>query len=96
MRQVQGMGPLESLIGMLPGVNAKALQEAKQVDPKRIKHLEAIVLSMTPEERQRPEVLNGSRRARVPRACRSCRMTIRARSSAQAFAHSAVACASSR
>jgi len=58
------MGPLESLIGMLPGVNAKALQQAKQVDPKRIKHLEAIVLSMTPEERQRPEVLNGSRRAR--------------------------------
>jgi signal recognition particle subunit SRP54 len=65
MRQVQGMGPIESLIGMLPGVNAKALAQAKQADPKRIKHLEAIVLSMTPEERRRPEVLNGSRRARV-------------------------------
>jgi signal recognition particle subunit SRP54 len=67
MRQVQGMGPLDSLIGMLPGVNAKAIAQAKQADPKKLKHVEAIVLSMTPEERRRPEVLNGSRRARVAR-----------------------------
>ncbi len=66
MRQVQGMGPLESLLGMLPGVNAQALKQAK-VDPKRIKHIEAIVLSMTPEERRRPDILNGSRRLRIAR-----------------------------
>jgi signal recognition particle subunit SRP54 len=36
-----------------------------QMDPKRIKHVEAIILSMTPLERQRPEILNGSRRARI-------------------------------
>jgi signal recognition particle subunit SRP54 len=64
MKQLQRMGPLESLLGMLPGVNAKALKQAK-VDPKGMKHIEAIVLSMTPEERRRPDILNGSRRARI-------------------------------
>jgi signal recognition particle subunit SRP54 len=66
MRQVQKMGPLEGLLGMLPGMPAKALKQAK-VDPARVKHTEAIILSMTPEERRRPETLNGSRRARVAR-----------------------------
>jgi signal recognition particle subunit SRP54 len=66
MRQVQRLGPLEGLIGMLPGMPAKALKQAK-VDPKRLKHTEAIILSMTPEERRRPEMLNGSRRARIAR-----------------------------
>ncbi len=64
MRQIQRMGPLESLLGMLPGVNAKALKQAK-VDPRGMKHVEAIVLSMTPAERRRPDILNGSRRARI-------------------------------
>lgn len=66
MQQVQKMGPLEGLLGMLPGMPAKALKQAK-VDPRRIRHTEAIILSMTPEERCRPEVLNGSRRARIAR-----------------------------
>jgi signal recognition particle subunit SRP54 len=66
MRQIQKMGPLESILGMLPGVNKKLLKQTK-VDPKGLKHIEAIVLSMTPEERRRPEVLNGSRRARIAR-----------------------------
>lgn len=64
MRQIEKMGPLESLLGMLPGVNKKMLKQAK-VDPKGLKHIEAIVLSMTPKERQRPEILNGSRRLRI-------------------------------
>lgn len=64
MRQIQKMGPLESLLGMLPGVNKKMLKQAK-VDPKGLKHIEAIVLSMTPKERERPEILNGSRRLRI-------------------------------
>jgi signal recognition particle subunit SRP54 len=66
MQQIQRMGPLEGLLGMLPGVNAKMLKQAN-TDPKRLKHVEAIILSMTPNERQNPEVLNGSRRARVAR-----------------------------
>jgi signal recognition particle subunit SRP54 len=66
MRQMQALGPLEGLLGMLPGVNAKALKQAK-VDPKRLKHVEAIILSMTPQERRRPEILNGTRRSRIAR-----------------------------
>jgi signal recognition particle subunit SRP54 len=66
LKQVQSMGPIESLVGMLPGMNAKLLQKAN-ADPRRIKHVEAIVLAMTPEERQRPDILNGSRRARIAR-----------------------------
>jgi signal recognition particle subunit SRP54 len=66
MQQVQKMGPLEGLLGMLPGMPAKALKQAN-VDPRRIRHTEAIILSMTPEERRRPEMLNGSRRARIAR-----------------------------
>ncbi|MCZ6915782.1 MAG: signal recognition particle protein [Gemmatimonadetes bacterium] len=66
MRQIQKMGPLKGVLGMLPGVNAKMLRNAK-VDEKRIKHFEAIVLSMTPGERRRPDVLNGSRRVRIAR-----------------------------
>jgi signal recognition particle subunit SRP54 len=66
MRQIQKMGPLEGLLGMLPGVNRKLLKQAK-VDPRRLTHVEAIVLSMTPEERRKPAVLNGSRRLRIAR-----------------------------
>src|SRR5580704_15474887 len=64
MRQIQKLGPLEGILKMLPGVNTKMLRQAN-VDPKRMKHLEAIVLSMTPAERRNPALLNGSRRARV-------------------------------
>lgn len=64
MRQMQKMGPLESLLKMVPGVNGKLLKQAK-VDPKQMKHVEAIILSMTPKERQKPEILNGSRRQRI-------------------------------
>jgi len=66
MRQMQAMGPLKNVLGMLPGVNAGMLAKAN-VDEKRIKHVEAIVLSMTPKERKDPDVLNGSRRSRIAR-----------------------------
>ena len=66
MRQIQKMGPLKGVLGLLPGVDAKMLKSAN-VDEKRVKHFEAIVLSMTPSERRRPEILNGSRRARIAR-----------------------------
>jgi signal recognition particle subunit SRP54 len=64
MGQMQKMGPLEGLLKMIPGVNHKALKQAK-IDPKRMKHVEAIILSMTPQERRRPDILNGSRRLRI-------------------------------
>ncbi len=65
MKQMEKLGSMQSVLKMLPGVNSKMLKQASQVDPKRMKHLEAIVLSMTSEERRKPEVINGSRRARV-------------------------------
>jgi len=66
MRQVQRMGPLEQLLKLIPG--ASRLQvPAAQMDPKRMKHVEAIILSMTPEERRNPQIINGSRRARIAR-----------------------------
>ena len=68
MRQIQKLGPLEGLLKLMPGVNAKMLKQAN-VDPKRMKHLEAIVLSMTPQERKAPGIINGSRRARIARGC---------------------------
>lgn len=64
MRQMQKLGPLKNVLGMLPGVNPAMLKNAN-VDEKRIKHIEAIVLSMTKEERSDPELMNGSRRLRV-------------------------------
>jgi signal recognition particle subunit SRP54 len=64
MKQMQKLGPLESILGMLPGVNKKMLSQAN-IDPKRMKHLEAIVLSMTPSERRTPGIINGARRARI-------------------------------
>ena len=64
MKQVKGMGPLDGLLGLLPGMNAKLLQQAK-ADPKRMGHVEAIILSMTPDERRKPKILNGSRRLRI-------------------------------
>jgi signal recognition particle subunit SRP54 len=64
MKQMQKLGPLEGLLKMLPGVNAKMLKQVNS-DPKRIKHVEAIVLSMTPEERKTPGIINGTRRLRI-------------------------------
>ncbi len=64
MRQMQKLGPFENLLKLLPGVNPKMLKDVK-MDPKRMKHIEAIVLSMTPQERKKPELINGSRRARI-------------------------------
>jgi signal recognition particle subunit SRP54 len=69
MKQIERLGPLEGVLKMLPGVNTKVLKQVKSTDPKRLKHLEAIVLSMTPEERKSPGLMNGSRRARVAKGC---------------------------
>ena len=66
LRQLRKMGSLKSILGMMPGVNAKALKQMN-VDEKQLSRTEAIICSMTRQERQRPEILNGSRRKRIAR-----------------------------
>ncbi|MCI0130000.1 MULTISPECIES: signal recognition particle protein [Enterococcaceae] len=63
--QVMGMGPLEDLIKMIPGMNNMPGLDQLQVDPKDVARKKAIVFSMTPEERENPELLNPSRRRRI-------------------------------
>ena len=62
-KQIKRLGPLENLIKLIPGV-PKELKGVK-IDPKDMAHIEAIILSMTPYERQHPEVLKASRKARI-------------------------------
>src|SRR5690625_1267566 len=65
MGQVREMGPLEDLMAMIPGANRmKGLQNA-QIDEKQLSHIEAIIQSMTQEERENPKVMNASRKRRV-------------------------------
>lgn len=62
LQQIKKMGPLENLLGMLPGMNK---MKDLSVDESRFKRIEAIIQSMTPKERGRPELINGSRRLRI-------------------------------
>ena len=64
MRQLKKMGNLEQLIAMVPGVNAGSLKNA-QLDESQMAKTEAIILSMTRQERLKPEIINGSRRKRI-------------------------------
>jgi signal recognition particle protein len=66
MRQVKKLGSMQSLLGMIPGMG-KYKEQLKDIDfdGKEMKHLEAIILSMTPAERRNPDILNGSRRKRI-------------------------------
>jgi len=66
MKQMQKLGPLKNVLGMLPGMNPAMLSAAK-VDDKKLKHVEAIVLSMTPKERSDPDLIDGKRRIRIAR-----------------------------
>jgi signal recognition particle subunit SRP54 len=63
MKMMRRMGPLSSLLGMIPGLGAQ-MRNVK-IDDRELDRIEAIVLSMTPEERRRPELIKGSRRARI-------------------------------
>jgi len=62
LQQMKKMGPLKSLMKMLPG---QLGQMAEEIDENEVKHAEAIIQSMTPEERESPEILSGSRKQRV-------------------------------
>ena len=64
MGQLKSMGDLESIVGMIPGMDAKALKGAK-IDDKAMARQEAIILSMTPAERENPSLLNSSRKKRI-------------------------------
>jgi signal recognition particle subunit SRP54 len=65
MKQVRKMGPLSGLLGMMPGMGGlKQLKNAK-VDERELDRIEAIILSMTPQERANPGLINGSRRKRI-------------------------------
>ncbi len=66
-KQIKKMGPLESLIKLIPGV-PKELKKVK-VDPKDMAHIEAIILSMTPYERRHPDVIKNSRKIRISKGC---------------------------
>ena len=61
---MKNMGPIQNLAGMLPGVNAKALQGA-QIDEKQMARTEAIIKSMTPKERENPSIMDASRKRRI-------------------------------
>jgi signal recognition particle subunit SRP54 len=65
MRQVRRLGPLQSLLGMIPGMG-KELRGAK-IDEREFDRIQAIILSMTPQERRHPELIKGSRRLRIAR-----------------------------
>ncbi|MCL1842239.1 MAG: signal recognition particle protein [Defluviitaleaceae bacterium] len=64
MQQIKKMGSIKDLLGMMPGINQAALAGA-EVDEKSMVHMEAIIQSMTREERQNPAVLSGSRKRRI-------------------------------
>ena len=64
MQQVKQMGGVSEVAGMLPGMAGRKLPEG-EMDESRVKRMEAVVLSMTPQERRRPEIINASRRKRI-------------------------------
>jgi signal recognition particle subunit SRP54 len=66
MQQLRRMGPLQSILGMLPGLGGQQLSQL-QVDERELDRIQAIITSMTPAERRNPEILNGSRRRRIAR-----------------------------
>jgi signal recognition particle subunit SRP54 len=66
LKMVRKMGPLTSVLGMIPGLAGHQLQNMK-VDEGELDRIQAIILSMTPEERRRPELIKGSRRLRIAR-----------------------------
>jgi len=67
MQQMRSMGPLEDLLGMIPGLNKQMKDIQGQVDEKEIARLEAIIQSMTPAERRDPSIISGSRKKRIAR-----------------------------
>lgn len=68
LQSIKKMGSLESIIRMIPGLGHKLPADLK-IDDKALKHVEAIIQSMTDKERERPEIINGNRRLRISKGC---------------------------
>lgn len=66
LRQVRRLGPLQSLLGMMPGLGGHQLRNLR-VDEREFDRIQAIILSMTAEERRNPDIIKGSRRIRIAR-----------------------------
>ena len=66
LRQIRRLGPLQSLLGMIPGLGGHQLRNLR-VDEREFDRIQAIITSMTPEERRNPEIIKGSRRIRIAR-----------------------------
>lgn len=64
MKQIKKMGPLENLLKLIPGASKMGLNNVK-IDPKQMAHIEAIILSMTPQERKHPDIIKASRKTRI-------------------------------
>ena len=64
LKQIRKLGPLENLIKLIPGASKMGLNKVK-IDPKDMAHIEAIILSMTPDERRNPDILKASRKIRI-------------------------------
>jgi signal recognition particle subunit SRP54 len=68
LQQMKKMGSMSQVLSMMPGMNSKALKQLN-MDDRQVGWTEAIINSMTPGERQRPEIINGSRRLRISKGC---------------------------
>lgn len=68
MKSIKKMGPLENLIKLMPGASKMGLDKIT-IDPKQIAHVEAIILSMTPQERRNPDIIKASRKTRIAKGC---------------------------
>ena len=68
LNQIKKLGPLENLIKLIPGAKKMGLNKVN-IDPKQMAHIEAIILSMTPDERSNPSILKASRKRRIAKGC---------------------------
>jgi signal recognition particle subunit SRP54 len=68
LQSIKKMGSLESIVRMIPGLGNKLPADMK-IDDNALKHVEAIIQSMTNREREKPDILNGSRRLRIAKGC---------------------------
>lgn len=69
MRQIKRMGSITDILGMIPGVGGLLRGQDLDIDEGDLKHIEAIILSMTPTERHDPDLINGPRRKRIAKGC---------------------------
>ncbi len=68
LKQMKRLGPLENLLKLIPGASKMGLNNVK-IPPKQMAHIEAIILSMTPNERRHPEIIKASRKTRIAKGC---------------------------